>query len=74
MHVDLYEKIWMWGAGVIIAAFLGAIAFATASQGRIPPSHVETIDPETAWSDQRFTERGVFGSPHSRDDVRVPAQ
>jgi cytochrome c oxidase subunit 2 len=59
MHVDLYEKIWMWGAGVIIAAFLGAIAFATASQGRIPPSHVETIDPETAWSDQRFTERGV---------------
>jgi cytochrome c oxidase subunit 2 len=73
MHVDLYEKIWMWGAGVIIAAFLGAIAFATASQGRIPPSHVETIDPETAWGDQRFTERGVFVQPDGSVEVRILA-
>jgi cytochrome c oxidase subunit 2 len=59
MHVDLYERIWMWGAGAIIVVFLGAIAFATVSQGRLPPSHVETVDPRNVWSDPRFAERGV---------------
>lgn len=59
MHVDLYERIWMWGAGAIIAIFLGAIAFATVTQGRVPPSHVETVDPRTVWNDARFAERGV---------------
>jgi cytochrome c oxidase subunit 2 len=59
MHVDLYERIWMWGAGATIALFLGATVFAAVSQGRMPPSHIETIDPQSIWTDQRFTERGV---------------
>lgn len=59
MHVDLYERLWMWGAGAIIVLFLGATGFAVVSQGRLPPSHVETVDPRNVWTDPRFSERGV---------------
>jgi cytochrome c oxidase subunit 2 len=59
MHIDVYERFWMWGAGGIIVLFLGLTAFATFSQGRMPPSHIETVDPQTIWTDARFAERGV---------------
>ena len=45
MHIDLYEKIWMWASGVLIAVFLGVLAFAAGSQAIHPPSHIETVDP-----------------------------
>jgi len=73
MHVDLYERIWMWGAGAIIVVFLGAIGFATVAQGRVPPSHVETIDPTTVWNDQRFAERGVSANPDGSVNVTLIA-
>jgi len=73
MHVDLYERIWMWGAGAIIVVFLGAIGFATVAQGRVPPSHVETIDPTTVWNDQRFAERGVRANPDGSVNVTLIA-
>lgn len=60
MHVDLYERLWMWAAGVIILALLGSTAFATLSQGRLPPSHVETIDPRAVRQDERFAVPGVY--------------
>ncbi|HEX9728520.1 MAG TPA: cytochrome c oxidase subunit II [Gemmatimonadales bacterium] len=59
MHVDFYERVWMWGAGAVIAVSLGTLAYATLAQGRQPPSHVETIDPTTVWTDARFASRGV---------------
>jgi cytochrome c oxidase subunit 2 len=59
MHVHFYERVWMWGAGGIIAFVLGLTAFATFSQGRMPPSHVETIDPQTLLTDARFANQGV---------------
>ena len=59
MHIHVYERFWMWGAGGIIVLFLGLTAFATFSQGRMPPSHIETVDPQTIWTDARFAERGV---------------
>jgi cytochrome c oxidase subunit 2 len=59
MNVDLYERVWMWGASGIIALFLGTLAYATVAQGIRPPSHVETIDPKTVWTDARFAERGA---------------
>ena len=45
MHVDLYERIWMWAAAALIAAFLGAIVVTTATQAVQPPGLLETIDP-----------------------------
>ncbi len=73
MQVNLYEKIWMWTAAVIIVVFLGAIVFATTSQGRLPPSHVETIDPSSVWTDARFAERGVFQRAGGGVEVRMIA-
>ena len=64
MHVDFYEKIWMWAAAALVVVFLGVIAFAAGSQAIHPPSHVETIDPTT------LDEHPEFGSPgvQIRDD------
>lgn len=59
MHVDLYERIWMWAAGVVIAIFVVTIFVTGFAQGVQPPSHVETIDPQTARSDPRFASPGV---------------
>lgn len=59
MKVDLYEKIWMWLAAGMIVVFLGAIGYAAGSQAIQPPSHVETIDPETVWDSEEFGSAGV---------------
>src|SRR5690606_27859478 len=37
MHVDLYEKIWMWGAGALVMLFVGAIARGAVSGMGHPP-------------------------------------
>jgi cytochrome c oxidase subunit 2 len=63
MHIDLYERFWMWSAGAICALFFGAIVFGLVSEQTRPPSHIETIDPATVWTDPRFAERGVTTSP-----------
>ena len=59
MRVDLYERSWMWGAGALIAMFMGTLAYGAIAQGLRPPSHVETIDPTTVWSDPRFAQPGA---------------
>lgn len=63
MHVNVYEKFWMWGAGGIIGVFLTITLVIGVAQGRMPPSNVETIDPATAMTDPRFAERGVVTQP-----------
>lgn len=63
MHVHLYERIWMWVAGTVVAIFLATIAAGALGQGLRPPSHVETIDPKAVWTDPRFAERGVTADP-----------
>ena len=45
MKVDLYERIWMWGVGVVLAMFFTTTAIAALGHHFQPPSHVETIDP-----------------------------
>jgi cytochrome c oxidase subunit 2 len=69
MHVDLYERIWMWASGALIAVFLGSVAYVTLAQGSRPPSHVETIDPKQVFKDPRFMNRGV--APNADGGVTV---
>ena len=57
MHVELYEKIWMWAAAGLIAVFLAAILLGAGAQAIHPPSHVETVDPT------RLSEHPEFGQP-----------
>jgi cytochrome c oxidase subunit 2 len=59
MNVPLYEKIWIWAALVIIAAFAVTVTVGYASSALQPPSHVETIDPAKVFTDPRFAQRGV---------------
>jgi len=59
MNVDLYERIWMWGVGAMLAVFFGSTAAAAVMSQIHPPSHIETIDPRTALSDPRFKHQGV---------------
>ncbi len=57
MDVDRYERYWMWAATGMLALFLGAIVATAVAGSAHPPSHVETIDPET------LTVQGEFAAP-----------
>lgn len=59
MKVDIYERFWMWGATVMIVGFLAAIVIASVTQAVQPPSHMETIDPATVFTDSEFAHPGV---------------
>ncbi len=59
MNVDFYEKIWMWAAAGIIVVFLASIGATFFGQAIQPPSHVETIDPESVRTDSEFGQPGV---------------
>jgi cytochrome c oxidase subunit 2 len=59
VHVDDYERIWMWAAGVLIGVFVGAILLTTSLQAVHPPSHIETIDPTKLADDREFGNPGV---------------
>jgi len=74
MKVDLYEKIWMIGAGAISALFVTAILFTSLAHGMHPQSHVETIDPQSARSDPRFAQPGVRIRRDGSAEVTVVAQ
>jgi len=88
MHVELYERIWMWAAAVLIALFLGAIVVTTAVQAVEPPSHVETVDPAALAANPEFAQPAVTTRPDGSvvvpvvtsmyafapDPIEVPAQ
>jgi cytochrome c oxidase subunit 2 len=74
MKVDLYERAWMWLAAVLIAAFLGAIVVAAGVQAVRPPSHVETIDPESVYDSEEFSSPGVEIRPDGSVRVTMVAQ
>lgn len=59
MKVDLYERFWMWGVGVMLAGLFTSLALGAARGDRHPPSHVETIDPRAVMQDPRFRTQGV---------------
>ncbi|HJS42507.1 MAG TPA: cytochrome c oxidase subunit II [Gemmatimonadales bacterium] len=71
MNVPLYEKLWMWASGVLIAAFVATIVAGLAGSALQPPSHVETIDPTKVWNDPRFKQRGVTATPDGATVVMI---
>ncbi len=73
MHVDLYEKMWMWGAAAIIALFVVSIGYTTFGQAITPPSHIETIDPESVRTDPEFGRPGVTMNDDGSATVVVQA-
>jgi cytochrome c oxidase subunit II len=73
MHVHLYERIWMWAATGLIGLFLGAIAVTAVAQAVQPPSHVETLDPETLATHPEFGQPAVKTRPDGSVVVPVVA-
>jgi len=59
MSVERYEKIWMWGAGMLIVMFLGAISLTAGLDAVHPPSHLETVDPATLDAHPEFGKPSV---------------
>jgi cytochrome c oxidase subunit 2 len=73
-HVHVYEKMWMWAAGAMIAIFMSAILYGSFAQAQHPASHVETINPTSARTDPRFANPGVTIQADGSADVVVLAQ
>jgi cytochrome c oxidase subunit 2 len=74
MNVELYERIWMWAAGLIIAIFVAVIGLSSVAYGLHPPSHVETIDPANIFTDARFSSIGEpIVLPDGTIEVRMVA-
>lgn len=71
MKIDVYERIWMWAAGVIIAVFVAVIGVSAVAFSLHPPSHVETIDPAGVFTDPRFA--GI-GQPVELADGTIEVQ
>jgi cytochrome c oxidase subunit 2 len=59
MKVDFYERIWLYAATGLIAAFLIALLTTAGLSAVHPSSHVETIDPRTVRTESEFATPGV---------------
>ena len=87
MHVEFYERIWMWAAGALIVVFLAVIVVTTGLHATAPPSHIETIDPAALDSHPEFGAPAVTETPdggvkaaivassffYNPDPIEVPA-
>ena len=73
MKVDLYERMWMWAASVLIVAFAATIAYGAFASSLHPPSHVETIDPRKVWQSPTFQPLGAVELADGSIEVRVIA-
>jgi cytochrome c oxidase subunit II len=71
MRIDLYERMWMWAATLMIAMFMTIIGVSTFAQGQHPPSHVETIQPSQVFTDPRFSR---IGQPTTLADGTIEVQ
>jgi cytochrome c oxidase subunit II len=71
MNIDFYERMWMWAAGVIIAAFIAVIGVSAIAYGLQPPSHIETIEPSKIFTDPRFSK---LGQPVEMPDGTIEVQ
>ena len=73
MNVELYERIWMWCAGVIIVIFLGTIFVMAGAQTVHPASHLETVDPTALAEHPEFANPAVTSRPDGTVVVSVVA-
>ena len=73
MNVERYERIWMWGAGMLIVSFLAAIVVTVGAEAIHPPSHLETVDPSALETHPEFSKPSVTTRPDGSVVVTVVA-
>ena len=74
MHVDRYERYWMWAASGMLVLFLGAIVITAFAGSAHPPSHVETVDPDTIRVTGEFAAPGVAAGADGGVTVSMRAE
>ena len=74
MEVERYERYWMWAATGMLLLFTSAIIATALTGGAHPPSHTETIDPETLTIKGEFASPGVVAGPNGRVTVSMRAE
>ncbi len=74
MHVDRYERYWMWAATGMLALFTGAIVATAVSGAAHPPSHTETVNPETLTVQGEFATPGVMTAADGSVTVTMRAE
>jgi len=74
MSVNVYERLWMWGAGGLIVLFLAAISITAFTQAVQPPSHIETINPATLADHPEFGDPKMSTRPDGSVVVSVVAE
>jgi cytochrome c oxidase subunit 2 len=75
MHVDRFEKVWIWVVGLITVVFLGSILYTAFAMSVHPPSNVEPIDSTRLHLTDEFAEDnlGVFPNEDGSVTVRMVA-
>jgi cytochrome c oxidase subunit 2 len=73
VHVDFYERVWMWMGAAIVVLFLGSIVVPAFTIALTPPSHIETIDPAALASHPEFGAGRIATGPDGRVVVSVIA-
>jgi cytochrome c oxidase subunit 2 len=74
MHVDRYERYWMWAASAMLALFTGAIVLTALTSASHPPSHTEVINPETLSISGEFASPGVATAANGHVTVSLRAE
>lgn len=74
MHVDRYERYWMWAASGMLALFTGAIVVTAVTSSAHPPSHTEVVNPETLTIGGEFAPPGVATAADGRVTVSLRAE
>jgi cytochrome c oxidase subunit II len=74
MHVDRYERYWMWAASAMLALFTGAIVVTAVTSAAHPPSHTEVVNPETLTIGGEFASPGVATAADGRVTVSLRAE
>ncbi len=74
MHVERYERYWMWAATGMLVLFTSAIVATAVIGSAHPPSHTETVNPETLSIEGEFAAPGVFADPNGAVTVVMRAE
>lgn len=74
MHVDRYERYWMWAASLMLLLFTGAIVMTAVTGSAHPPSHSEMVDPGTLSVTGEFVSPGVVSHRDGSVTVTMRAE
>lgn len=74
MHIHRYEKLWLIIGSLILAVFLGILAFQTFFLEMGPPSHAEMIDPETVRESEIFADAELKEISDNEYEIAIIAE